>query len=317
MYQGLIPGKKRALSTMDVNIETEEFVNNTLVVGAAFPVAVPGMDEGPKAAAEKQPNQQLAESLSQRMQDQASENRDEQGFFAVPLDSKNPSHYKESPPAAETSDDQRVPAGGKEKTSRPSLVSGLSEWNFPAGVMDKSRFVGESLRKGSDAKVISRESSKTPSPTHPSTPPRQARPARVKRVRYDEKSLEENVIGAEDLNDRPVFGSPRSRRRITEDPVFEKKIHPKATGIEFDTRFLGFAVAADGSKMEEKLVWTTSDQSNEEISHDIRKACVEMIPDLPKRLKKSLSRVGPMYQARIPRKGDCVCNTTDWDEPPG
>lgn len=202
---------------------------------------------------------------------------------------------------------------------RNTLVHGMSGWSFPKGIADKSKFVSDSLRNGTDAKVIvSAPPSKASSPKagdveHPTTPPRRRR--NTKRVRYDEKTLEENVIGVPDQVDRPLFGSPRSRRRVTENPTFEKKINPKATGVVFDSRFLKFAVAQDGSKKEEKLVWAIRDQSGNFVFHDSRDAILETIPDRPKRCNKSMSRVGPMYQARVPKSAGAMDNATD-DEVP-
>ncbi|KAG7364751.1 PHD-finger domain containing protein [Nitzschia inconspicua] len=245
--------------------------------------------------------------------------RKEEEEFPTSLERVKSRRFNGRAPATEGSYDSEVATVEKENVSRRSLVLEVSGWNFPAGSMDKSKFVGESLRMGLDAKkIVSGETSEV-APydetvlIYLSTPPKKTRRARRKPIRYDEKSLEDNIIGVSAQIERPLFGSPRSRRRANEDPTFENKIKPKANGVEFDTRFLNFAVSSDGSNMEEKLVWTLTDQSGDIIPHDSREADLESIPDPPKRRKQS-SRVGPMYQARIPKKQEIVGNRTiDWE----
>lgn len=305
-----------AVSNMDSAVACQNDTNGTL----AGPSTVSAPEKGGEQHSTEQ-NGVTLPAASQKLQEPQSKQQDEKSSPVVSLGSIDSPVPDGSSPTAKTSDaTEDAATEKKEKASKPSLVDGLSVWDFPVGTLDMSKFVSDSLRRGSDAKVVLSNTTsneiETSSSTHPSTPPRPTRAARTKRIRYDEKALEDNIIGAEEQNERPPFGSPRSRRRINEDPTFEKKIHPKATGIEFDTRFLRFATAPDGSKMEEKLVWS-ADKVIEVISHDSREACIEKIPDLPKRCKKSLSRVGPMYQARIPKKGEAGKDDIDWDEPPG
>jgi hypothetical protein len=202
----------------------------------------------------------------------------------------------------------------RSSSCRKSLVNGVSQWNFPLGILDKSKFVFDSLRQGFDAKVVR---STIASLTLPTSQQRQTRNSRKRKIHYNEKALEDNVIGAEEKDKRPPFGSPRSRRRTNEDPTYETKIKPKAAGVEFDTRFLSFELAPDGSFMVEKLVWSIENTRNN-ISYDSREASLEKIPDLPKQCSESFSRVGPMYQARIPKRlklGNSI--PCCWDKPPG
>jgi hypothetical protein len=203
----------------------------------------------------------------------------------------------------------------KTSLSRPTLVHGVSQWDFPLGTRNKSEFVFESLRGGFDAKVVT---SDITSFTHPKTQPRHCRNTRKRQLQFSEKASEDKIIRSNEKDESVPFGSPGSRRRINEGPTFEKKIRPKATGIEFDTRFLSFALAPDGGIMEEKLVWSI-DKSNDDVSYyDRREACMGKIPDLPKRCRESLSRVGPMYQARLPtRLKPCRTFSCCWDHPKG
>lgn len=205
--------------------------------------------------------------------------------------------------------------GKENRLSRPTLVQGVSEWEFPDGVVDKSTFVSTSLQEGTDASSIEPSS---PSPTQQNAVlgpvPRTPRPTRGKRKRYDEKSLENNVIGK---RESILFGSPQKRRARSDDDqdaYFEKTIVPKAFEIEFDNRFLDYATAPDGRKMKEKFVWSLEEgKGSQPLSLDVIGARIEIVSDLPKRTKKGLSRVGPMYQARIPEWGD----TWDDHETPG
>jgi hypothetical protein len=217
-------------------------------------------------------------------------------------------------PIAKISDTIAIACTENSSSTKPTLVHGVSRWDFPVGILDKSKFVLDSLREGFDAKVVT---SNVKPLAHPRSQPRQTRKTRKRQIQYNEKALEDNIIGAEVKDIRPPFGSPRSRRRVNEDPTFEKKIRPKATGVEFDTRFLNFALALDGSRMEEKLVWCIG-RSRNDVCFDSREATMEKILDLPKRFRESFSRVGPIYQARIPERVKPGNNILCYgDEPPG
>ena len=201
------------------------------------------------------------------------------------------------------------PKVGKEnRHSRPSLVQGVAEWEFPENVDDKAAFVATSLQQGSDA-TPREPSSPQPKKKRESSPTiKTPRPTRGKRKRYDEKSLEENIIGFQDKRESILFSSPQSRgkgRQVHDDDdedYFEKTIVPKAFNIEFDKRFVNYAVAPDGSEQKEKFVWTVGN-GGQPASLGFSEADMEEVPDLPKRTTKGRSRVGPMYQARIPALG--------------
>lgn len=208
------------------------------------------------------------------------------------------------------------PTYGKENClSRPTLVQGISEWEFPEGIGDISVYVTASLQEGTDSTSLEPSSSSpTPQAASQGPVPRTPRPTRGKRKRYDEKTLENNVIGR---RESILFGSPQSRRTLSNDDEnthMEKTIVPKAFDIQFDKRFVDYATAADGRTMEEKFVWTF-DEGNamQPLSLEMGDATIETVANLPKRNKKGLSRVGPMYQARIPEWGD----TWDDHETPG
>jgi hypothetical protein len=197
------------------------------------------------------------------------------------------------------------PVLGKEnRLSRPSLVQGLAEWEFPGEIGDKSTFLNASLQQGIDATPHELSSLPPKERTVPQGGIRTPRPTRGKRKRYDEKTLEANVIGFQDKRESILFSSPQSRgkRGHNEDEFFEKTIVPKAFNVEFDQRFIDYAIAPDGTKMKEKFVWSFG-KKDPALSLTLSGARMETVPDLPKRIKKGLSRVGPMYQARIPEWG--------------
>jgi len=83
-------------------------------------------------------------------------------------------------------------------------------------------------------------------------------------------------------------------------------IHPVVIGAEFDNRFLKYKLSLSGKKKKEKLIRSlyiskipiTNRNQAKEAWEDNR---IEEILDEPPRPKTS-SRVGPLYQARIPSK---------------
>ena len=226
----------------------------------------------------------------------------------------NEQHQQPSKPQETVGDGSNKPPtttaqsvlGKENRLSRPSMVQGLAEWEFPENVGDKSAFVSASLQHGSDATPCEPSSPQCTREKEPA-PIRTPRPTRGKRKRYDEKTLEGNVIGFQDKRECLLFSSPQNRGRRThdddDDDYFEKTIVPKAFNIEFDRRFVKYAVAPDGSEQKEKFVWSF-EEGDQAASLDLSEARIEEVPDLPKRTMKGRSRVGPMYQARIPAFGE-------------
>jgi hypothetical protein len=101
--------------------------------------------------------------------------------------------------------------GKENRFLRSSLVQGLAEWEFPGKIGDKSTFLNASLQQGIDATPHELSSLLPKEWTVPQGGIWTQRPTREKQKRYDEKTLEANVIGFQDKWESILFSSPHSR----------------------------------------------------------------------------------------------------------
>jgi hypothetical protein len=102
---------------------------------------------------------------------------------------------------------------------------------------------------------------------------------------------------AKTVDGKEYFWCPKHKARGRHEPKDCKGVGingKKATGVEFDARFLSFAPAPDGSSTGEKIVWCIGKNSHD-IFFDSREATMEEILDLPKRCRESLYRVGQIH----------------------
>ena len=178
------------------------------------------------------------------------------------------------------------------KQVHPTCITGLTEWKFPAGMNNKFEFVASSLKHGFDAEVVN-ISQPLPFSQEELSPTKQVRKSRASaRIKQKKKST------SAPSTKHPTAGRKKKKKKFD---YHQKIFHHKVHGVEFDSRYLDYA-SKDGSKKEEKLVWSIGKNPNNDDLTGFGQIHMVQVPEMLPRASKSSSRVGPMFQASIPTK---------------
>jgi len=168
-----------------------------------------------------------------------------------------------------------------------SRIDYLTEWRFPEETRNRWEFVMAALKKGADAESVGSHLKSACTPRTTTSPKRKRR--RITEESTRQRKKKSNSKGTKPVNSKHAEGGGHWKTRIQ-----------KACGVAYDSRFLDYPVAQDGSKKEDRLIWCGRGKEPGDCSI-VESAYMLEVPDIPKRPTKTASRVGPLYQAKVPK----------------
>lgn len=162
-------------------------------------------------------------------------------------------------------------------------VLAVAEWNFPSGVVDKAAYIQDEVKAGYDVDFV-----KT-----------------VNGIRFDKRS------SASRASQRNRKAKKKARpNSLKENPAWNSKVRD----VEFDTRYLEYDNSADGY-LDQWVRRVRSSPLSNDFLENRSGTFLKAIPDPP--VSTSLrSRVGPIFQARVPLHTQAETSNRTDDEAP-